>query len=81
MHEDSLPLEGGGLGWGWGHESARWLGRIMQLHMVRDCGEGEAIQRLRSSTSRARTSRLPTWLAVLTTPSASMRSIIRAARL
>jgi Helix-turn-helix domain len=33
------------------------------------------------SPPRAKTSRLPTWLAAVTMPSASIRSIIRAARL
>ena len=41
----------------------------------------DADYRVLSSMSRARTSRLPTWLAAVTTPSRSMRSTMRAARL
>ena len=50
------------------------------IHLAPGPAGRRALQ-LRSFAPRANTSRLPTWLAAVTMPSASIRSIIRAARL
>ena len=63
----------------------REAGRQIQAALARSSflvrPSSRGVQRSRLSMSRARTSRLPTWLAALTTPSRSMRSTMRAARL